>query len=165
MKCQHPECNEPATVHVTQIRNGKATELNLCENHAHEAGLLSGASISLPGLLAEAAGSGSTKKRRRGRKTATRCDVCGTSWSKFQSSGRLGCAHCYESFRRDLMPLLERIHESAHHEGRVPQHLQRTLGRRQDIERLQRELTDAVAREEYERAADLRDQIKALEDE
>jgi protein arginine kinase activator len=158
MKCQFPDCSQQATVHVTQISNGQVKEVHLCERHAAETGLLGGHVAPAPAVHS----SGGSSRRRRSASEAT-CDLCGISWSKFQSTGRFGCAHCYDVFREDLMPLVERIHDSDRHRGRVPRHLARTLGLRQEIDARQRELNEAVAREDYERAAHLRDEIKELE--
>ena len=49
-----------------------------------------------------------------------RCPGCGMAPADFRAKGRLGCPRCYISFRADLMPLLQRIHESQSHIGRLP---------------------------------------------
>jgi protein arginine kinase activator len=75
----------------------------------------------------------------------------------------LGCPSCYHSFRKHLDGLLDRIHGDAHHVGRRPgQHdpnLLITLQRHQLLGELRR----AVTSELYEKAAQLRDQLRALE--
>jgi protein arginine kinase activator len=62
-----------------------------------------------------------------------------------------------------MMPLLRRIHGNSRHIGKVPE---RTGGRARlvkEIEVIKRQLKEAVGREEFERAAQLRDSIRQLE--
>ena len=62
------------------------------------------------------------------------------------------------------MPLLERVHEGAsQHVGKVPSRAGTDERRPAALLRLRAALKDAVAEEDYERAARLRDQIKELE--
>ena len=64
------------------------------------------------------------------------------------------------------MPLIERAHEGAsEHVGKVPASSGDTAKRQARLVKLRRELNQAVEREDYERAAQLRDEIKAVEDE
>ncbi len=86
------------------------------------------------------------------------------TFARFRASGRLGCANDYVAFRRGLEPLLEKIHGSAEHRGRVPTQVSRRLERRKRVSQLREELNRAIQAEEYERAAELRDQIYALEE-
>ena len=77
----------------------------------------------------------------------------------FRSKGRLGCPRCYEVFRGDLMPLLQRIHEAQTHRGRLPGRIvQPTAVAAEDrnLSDLRRRLEDAVRGERYEEAAQLR---------
>jgi protein arginine kinase activator len=92
------------------------------------------------------------------------CPQCGLSYAEFRRLGRLGCEACYETFRDDLKPLLRRVHGSTAHAGAVPAHLERGLESRREIKRLRSELDLAVRREEYERAAELRDAIREIEE-
>jgi protein arginine kinase activator len=105
-------------------------------------------------------------KPGRGRgKTSEACPGCGMTPSDFRSKGRLGCPRCYESFRGELMPLLQRIHEAQSHRGRLPAVVpqappppdERTLSE------VRRRLEDAVRGERYEEAARLRDELRKLE--
>jgi protein arginine kinase activator len=81
-----------------------------------------------------------------------------------------GCEHDYQTFEKDLAPLLQRAHDGAtHHVGKVPR---RAGGpapakprRMVDLAKLRKELARAVEAEDYERAARLRDQIRREEEE
>ena len=62
------------------------------------------------------------------------------------------------------MPLLDKIHGHVEHKGKVPAHVHERLARQKEIAGLREELNRAIQREEYERAAELRDQIYKLEE-
>ena len=67
------------------------------------------------------------------------------------------------AFEQELEPSLRRIHGNRQHVGKIPlRGGEKVLWRRQ-IEGLKQRLQEAVAREEYEEAAEIRDQIKNLE--
>ncbi|MDX1675880.1 MAG: UvrB/UvrC motif-containing protein, partial [Longimicrobiales bacterium] len=77
---------------------------------------------------------------------------------------RLGCSHCYVTFDAHLRGLFRRLHGGTQHVGKIylppdPSEAERT----EQLSRLRRKLTVAVEKEEFERAAELRDQIQALE--
>lgn len=94
------------------------------------------------------------------------CPGCGLSPVDFRSKGRLGCPRCYEAFRADLMPLLQRIHEAQTHRGRLPgRTVPQTAAVVEDraLADLRRRLEDAVRGERYEEAARLRDDLRRAE--
>jgi protein arginine kinase activator len=107
------------------------------------------------------------------------CPNCGMHYSTFRETGRLGCADCYNAFGSKLRPLLRRIHGSTRHVGKLPAHdgaVVTHVGKlpahdgavvtpQRQVQRLHDELLRAVEREEFERAAEIRDQIKTLEKE
>ena len=53
---------------------------------------------------------GGLKEHRRGTPRTESCPGCGMTPAEFRGKGRLGCPRCYETFRHELMPLLQRIH-------------------------------------------------------
>jgi protein arginine kinase activator len=91
------------------------------------------------------------------------CPRCGLTYADFRRVGRLGCGTCYETFGSELRPLLRRIHGSIEHTGCVPSGLAEDHLRRKEMMKLKRELSLAVQDEEYEKAATLRDAIRAAE--
>jgi len=165
MKCDN--CNNPATVHLTEIEAGKKIEKHLCENCSQ---MLQGTGASPQGhtpineLLTNfvLAHSGLQKEA-----TGTTCDSCGITWAEFRQNGLLGCELDYSLFEKDLTPLIQRAHEGAtHHVGKVPQRKGGTgvpAKRGADLAKLRKELARAVEVEDYERAAKLRDQIRQAE--
>lgn len=164
MKCDN--CKNTATVHLTEIRNGKKLEKHLCEQCAAS---LEGVPVPkthtpINELLTNfvLAHSGQLAKEQ----SAT-CEICGMSWTEFRQNGLLGCEHDYTLFEKDLTPLLQRAHDSGtHHCGKVPTRRGGTgvpAKRQIDLARLRKELQRAVESEDYERAAKLRDQIREAE--
>ena len=91
------------------------------------------------------------------------CSSCGITFREFRSQGRLGCPHDYIEFARELTPLLENIHGATQHVGKVPKFCARGAEEQTQLIRLRREMKEAVAAEEYERASQLRDEIRKME--
>jgi protein arginine kinase activator len=164
MKCDN--CNKPATVHLTEIRNGKKIEKHLCEQcAAQNEGLPIKTHTPINELLTNfvMAHSGGQLTKE----TAIECPQCGMSWAEFRQGGMLGCAHDYDAFEAQLTPLIQRAHEgNAHHTGKVPAR-RGTAGApakpKADLTKLKKELAKAVEVEDYEKAAKLRDQIRQIE--
>jgi protein arginine kinase activator len=76
----------------------------------------------------------------------------------------LGCPHCYSVYEPQLRGLLRRIHGATQHVGKVylpPDTAE--ADRTARLAGLRRKLQRAVEAEDFERAAELRDQIRALE--
>ena len=167
MKCEVDTCENEATVHLTEIREGKKHEMHLCERCASEKGLPGKAHFSISDLLHGIAGQAAqtttqAQKTRRGKETA--CPNCGATLSQFQSSGRFGCPECYVTFKEDVQGLVEKIHDSSQHIGKVPRRISADISLQKDVRQLQIELKKAVKREDYEKAAAIRDQIHQLEE-
>lgn len=164
MKKQCDRCDSrPATVHLTEIVNGEKIEKHLCEHCASEEGITIKANVPISQLLEDFILQ-SSEPGEEGEPEELRCDVCGLTFSEFRKAGQLGCPNDYDVFAPRLEPLLERAHDGAgQHIGKVPQRAGNAQKRQTEILRLRGELRSAVAREEYERAVELRDRIKELE--
>ena len=167
MQCQ--ECQKrPATFHLTKVVNNEKTELHLCEQCAREKGELQFGiepdfSIHqlLAGLLNYGGTAGSEPAVPADRPVT--CSVCGSTYEEFTRSGRLGCSHCYEEFESQLEPVIRRVHGASSHTGKAPQRTAKAIQVKREIAGLRNQLQAAVAREDFERAAQLRDRIKAME--
>ena len=81
----------------------------------------------------------------------------------FQENRRLGCGGCYETFGEGLASLLKGMHKGTAHIGKVPTRLLRTLERETQLKSLQKDLRKAVAEEDYESAAEIRDRIRHMD--
>jgi protein arginine kinase activator len=87
------------------------------------------------------------------------------TFSDFKNSGLLGCGECYRYFQIGLEPLLKKVHGSAAHTGKVPRRTGGKVRIRKEIQDLRRQLQQAIQKEDYEQAANLRDEIRHLEKE
>ena len=90
------------------------------------------------------------------------CPKCGETYAQFQKSGMLGCAQCYQAFRKELMPLISRVQGRAQHAGRRPAVNEEAQALQSRREELRIRMEAAVAEENFEEAAVLRDQLRAL---
>lgn len=150
---------QPATVHLTTIVGGEKTEQHLCAAccQKHKQALtMAGMSTLLLSLL-QGAGPGSHEH------LALRCECCGQTFEDFQKTGMLGCPKCYNAFRQHLTPLLGRIHGKTQHVGRVPPRSEEQNHAAKRLEALKRDMERAVADEDFELAARLRDEIRAMQ--
>lgn len=164
MKCQH--CEKPATFHITELTDGEGPlALHLCEDHARiylAQGSESTPATALAGLLAKQLKIDQTSEAIAETEQKV-CPVCGITFAQFRSAGRLGCAYDYVHFREELEPLLVNIHGAITHRGKKPRRNGGSQDNQHELIQLRRELKDAVQREDYEKAGQLRDQIKTLE--
>jgi len=93
----------------------------------------------------------------------TKCPVCGMSYYDFQKGGKLGCSECYKIFQDDLSVLLRKIHGSDRHVGKMPSGVSEDEKNTDEIRKLKSELDELIMLENFEKAAVLRDRIRALE--
>ncbi len=166
MKCENCGENE-AVIHLTQIENNEMTTSHLCEACAAAKGLETGEEPSgfpLADFLAQMGGESSEPSA--GAEDDGPCPFCGLTFAGFREAGRLGCPHCYSTFEGRLRGLLRRIHGSTQHVGKVYLPPDPTASEREKrLEGLRRRLQRAVQSEDFERAAELRDEIRSLEPE
>ncbi len=148
--CDGPSCSNPAVVHLAQIENGKVSNTKYwCKSCAEAKGI----STKTPSSF-----------ERSDAAAEESCTFCDTTMKDFKDTGLLGCPHCYTSFEPGLRRLLNRIHGSSQHLGKVylpPDPSARDLDAR--VQALRRRLRRAVDAEDFERAALLRDRIRELE--
>ena len=151
-----------ATVHLTEIVNDQMTELHLCEACANQKGAQVESHFGLSDLLSGLAGFSKTEEPEE--VTTKTCPTCGMSYEDFRKVGRLGCAECYSTFKRNLGSLLKRIHGSPIHVGKSPIRLIKPAKvAKTEVAEIKRKLERAIENEEFEEAAKLRDQIRQLE--
>lgn len=164
------ECKkEPACVHITKIINQQKIEKHLCEHCAEQSGEILGQEInnlfgskfSVHDFLKEMFNYTLPDTARQTLEPV--CPDCGLSYSEFSRSGKFGCGACYQAFSGQLEPIIKRMHGTAAHAGKTPKRISIRFGIEHRIKRLRHELKQCVSREEYEVAAKLRDEIKALE--
>ena len=154
IKCSH--CSKPATVHLTQIVNNKIIKVDMCESCAQAKGVTNQSGFSLSDLLNNNNVSFESSEK------SIKCPNCGYTTADFRSTGRLGCASCFQSFSPLIRPVLEDMHTACVHKGKVP-HL--ALSRQMalaELQSLENALKQAINEEAYEEAAKYRDQIQSL---
>ena len=158
MLCDVCKCND-ATVFLTQILEGKMQKVNLCDSCSKEKGVQDPTGFALADLLL---GIGAAEEIEKGAPTQ-KCGVCGFTQADFKKTGRLGCSACYHTFAEGLGSLLKAMHKGTEHVGKLPQRAHREIELADRMRTLTQDLQKAVAEENYESAASLRDQIKQLE--
>lgn len=171
MICQ--ECQErPATLHFTKILNGEKTELHYCEKCAQEKGEMfmfdgePGFSINnlLAGLFSYDPIFQQTKQETLPRNDILQCENCKMTFKQFLNVGKFGCSHCYETFKEQLTPILKRLHSGNYeHQGKIPKRIGGSIHIKKQIQQFRTDLQVAIQNEEFERAAEIRDQVRALE--
>jgi len=168
MICQ--ECRkENAVVFLKLAVNNKVTEMYLCPSCAAKKGMglgLETGAFNISDIVGNM--SGYFKEFLPSERRTLRCGACGLKYADFKESGRLGCPECYAGFEPQLIELMSRIHGASQHTGRAcPSAAAPKLSKAGTARRLaaiRAELKMAVAREDFEAAARLRDAVKELED-
>ncbi len=143
-----------ANLHLTQTINGKKSEIHVCKNCAEQMGYLGVDNIFstdffnllTPNIAGHA-----------------RCPGCGETYEEYKATKRIGCAACYTHFASFLEPVLKKVHGSAVHTGKLPRKVSGKLLRKRTLEHLRRQLQEAILSENFEKAAQLRDQIREEE--
>lgn len=160
MRCQR--CPKPATLHLTEILGVKQIEeMHFCEEcaqkHLYEPGI-AGEKLPAPKVVEAIPENDDLEELNR-----LECPQCGIKFKDFRSTGRLGCPHDYEVFKKELVPLLENIHGEVRHQGKSPRRKYPQSVASSKLGALRRQLHSAIGKEDYEQAAQIRDTIRQLE--
>ena len=148
------ECGKKnATVIINSNINGKQISLHLCSSCAADMGLIP--FNGTQGILGSLFDFDDKEDDR------IICPSCGFMLSKFNETGFLGCDKCYQSFESELLPVINSIQGSVHHKVDISE----IKAQPNKLLQLKEELKQAIDNEEYEKAAQLRDEIKQLEKE
>ncbi len=150
----------PAAVTLTQVINGKKTVTKLCASCAQENNIYKDFNMDLGFSSLFSSFFNDTEQKN----TDEKCPLCSTSKAEFLKSGKIGCANCYVAFESTMSPLLKKIHSTTTHTGKVPGTCDEpNLKSKSKIDILKSQLKEAIEKEEYEKAARLRDEIKEME--
>jgi len=152
-------CKEKeATVHLTNIAGDKMQKVDLCEECAKSKGMNDPTAFSLADQLF---GLGAALEiEQAGGGTGLKCRACGFTQADFKKAGRLGCPQCYETFAEPLEGLLKTMHKGTRHVGKVREAWRHNRDLSDHLKLLQKKLSKAIEREDFEEAAILRDEIK-----
>ncbi|QDU82720.1 UvrB/uvrC motif protein [Polystyrenella longa] len=164
-KCSR--CSKIATLHITEINDGKVDELHLCESCAkmYLNQPPSNLDEEFPAVEVEFNELMEEEEAEESLAEEVRCPSCGITYKEFRSKGRLGCPQDYIIFQSQLMGLLDNIHNSTQHTGKYPKRAPKASQKQFELIKLRNDLNEAVQAENYEDAARLRDQINELEQE
>ncbi len=164
-----------ATVHLTEIVDEQMSEMHLCEECARQKSTQMEQQFGLADLLAGLSDPSKTAAVKEGEKNVLKCSRCGLLYEDFRKFGRLGCGGCYTSFKEHLTGLLRKIHGSNQYMGKTPSKYQENQMAplsegatiaflpSEDLSDLKKQLHAAVAAEDFEKAAQIRDKIRSLE--
>jgi protein arginine kinase activator len=181
-KCQ----KRPATVFLSQTVGDQTSQFHLCEECAKEQGAIYGGMnmmnfnplAALSDILNSVMGMDENPLNaiNQGRSAAPDSDIqlqcphCGYQLSVFRKTGRLGCTQCYQSFRAALEPVITGIHGPVYHAEETLSRDDEGETQKQDehskseISLLRKKIKEAIKHERFEEAAQLRDQIKTIEE-
>lgn len=160
-KCSR--CSKPATLHITELKDGDVQALHLCESCAKD--YLSSVDVGQTPEEPEELFKSQLESSFDDLEDVDQavCPNCEITFKEFRSQGRLGCPQCYEAFADELLPLLENIHGDTQHTGKFPKRAPEASRRQHELIRLRNQLRSAVEAESYEEAARLRDEIQRVE--
>ena len=187
MRCEH--CRQrAATVKNVDVINGVKTEHNLCTQCAAHADLgqfsaLFEGEFPLGKLLSGLLGTQETEEEDE-KYAGVVCPTCKTTYEEFVKDSRFGCPDCYSVFDPLISDNIRHLQGSEKHVGKRPAGFCSAaadmsgavasgddpadipeLSKEEKIRLMETRLKDAVRREEYEDAAKLRDEIRALKEE
>ena len=170
MKCQ--QCEKPATFHITELTGGKPQELHLCEDHARQYLTSSASEPASVGSMAAALAQQMAQQMAVGQ-TAEElaqldqqaCPVCGMTFFEFRSQGRLGLPARLRGLQGAVGAADLEHSRRGEHVGKRPQQAPAGSEHRTQLIRLRREMKEAIDGEKYERASELRDEIRRIETE
>ena len=164
MKCE--SCNErEATIHVSKGNGLEKSERFLCEQCANASFendfSYPDDSFNIHQLLKSLSQQQSIQQKRRLKK----CETCGSTLETIVQNGKFGCPDCYSTFEGQVPSIVTRVQaHQTEHVGRVPKKAQSHLKVKKQIDKLKGRLSELVETQEFEEAAVIRDEIRALEE-
>lgn len=162
MICQ--KCHKrPGTIRYAEVVDGRVTDQFWCaeclaeQRNAGEGFEISAVSPTRPTRNAI---HGVVSRAVRAQRA---CPDCDTSLQEVIDTNRVGCATCYDAFSDDLTELLIKLHGRATHTGKSAHLTDMRAQLRADLRAKRALLRSVLKAENYEEAASLRDEIRALE--
>ena len=158
MKCD--KCGKQSVYRSTLILNGVSQTTNLCRDCAIKEGVFA----NEPTSLFEEMFSPFFGFMPFENVEDVTCPVCKTTLKQFKSTGKLGCANCYEVFSKEISKLVGKIAPHGRHKQETIKKNKTTKQTKEDkIAELKNELALAVKEERYEDAGKIKKQIQKLE--
>lgn len=166
------ECGKEATVYWKENINGNVKEAHLCADCAQkkEWGKFFSEPVFEPAFFEDFFPSFPLFSHSSAMKSLAAedvCPTCGETVTDIRENGRFGCPDCYRTFRDrlDLRPFIGRGYRGKRLTGRTPEakEAKKEEDPKARVASLRKQLKKAVAEENYEEAARLRDTIRGLE--
>jgi protein arginine kinase activator len=159
MKCDY--CDNKATLEITEVLGDKIYEHHICETCLAE---------TLNEIMRMANGDQSlsrlTRRNHRGtQKQLFKCDNCGHRYREVSDEGVSQCPRCSHEVIAGAKSNKKknRQKDKAFHPANRVKHIVDQKPQPTKIEMLRKALKSAIEKEEYEKAAHLRDAIKKME--
>lgn len=155
MKCQL--CEQEASVTYTKVVGDKSQKIHLCADCADEKGITNLDNFNLSDILmsdGEFSPAGESAKANQGE-----CIECGFTIEDLRKIGRLGCSACYDQFGSEVKSMVGNMHKGTKHKGKVPEGMLLVIEAKTKLKKLQSQLDEAIANEEYEKAGELKEAL------
>lgn len=177
------KCGKPASIHYKKTVNGKSVEYFLCTECAesgkyikkeefaplfsNDIGDIAGAGFFSDSFFSPFSIFGDIFPQSFALPEDEKCPLCQKSVSEIKKDGIFGCGECYSRFaeKSGLSKIMPAPYKGGRsNAGNIKKSGEKPQESREDkIKRLRAELKNAVEKENYERAAVLRDEIRGLE--
>lgn len=167
-KCQERE----ATIFYTEIINGVKSEHSLCSECAKEMDF--GEELPFGELLSGILGAyAAENEKREDTMEQVICPSCKMSYRDYIRQGVFGCEDCYNVFEPLIEGNIKKIQGNTVHTGKRPRYnknveIKTEVREEETLEEklavLQEKLKEALREEDYEEAARLRDESRALKE-
>lgn len=168
MLCEKCKKNE-ARINLVKIVNGEKQQIWLCEECAKNISNIPFLSsipdgVSFPfqdvinGLL-----TGVENSKNKVKQEKPVCPTCGLTFDEFKKTKKIGCSDCYVVFKDSIRAIIKNVHGEKKHIGRIPSRAHKEFFQRDKLKNLKQKLQILIEEEEYEKAAIIRDEIRAIE--
>ncbi|MBO5278173.1 MAG: UvrB/UvrC motif-containing protein [Lachnospiraceae bacterium] len=161
-----------ATIIYTEIINGVKTEHSLCSECAKDMDF--GDELPFAELLSGILGAYAVEnEKREDTMEQVVCPTCRMSYRDFIRQGVFGCEDCYNVFEPLIEGNIKKIQGNSIHTGKKPRYNSGlNMDKRETVQEgaadqitiLKERLKEALEEEDYEEAARLRDEIRALKE-
>ncbi len=179
MLCERCKMRE-ASVVLTEVVNGVRTEHNLCSQCATETDLGQFFDTDFPfaKILSGILGiTPETQDPQTEKMNQLACPTCKMTYGEFIKNSQFGCPDCYDTFGLLLNSNIKKLQGSDTHIGKHPLYQKDGRTHAENVETakeiktneeklaiLKSRLKEAIEEEEYEAAAQYRDEIKQLKE-
>lgn len=162
MLCDNCKKREATVIYEENI-NGKKKNINLCTFCSKELGILNNNFMDnmIFSFFEEPLSIGYEKIKEEN------CNKCGCTFSDYAKTGLLGCNECYKTFESKLLPIIKKIHGKEYHfkeDKNIVNNKESVNDNKNEIDVLRQELNNVIKKEEYEKAAEIRDKIRGLQE-